>query len=101
MIPLWREKGYSFDFDEARKVERIHLQGAPLGASVNLFRKPFSGEGPATVSGVVCADGWVKLEKILITAPGDRFVAFVSDPGEKTGNETQNASVLPSRRENR
>lgn len=78
MIPLWRETGYRFDFDEARRVERIHLQGARPGDWVELFRNPHSPESPAIVSGIVEEGGWVRLETALVTAVGDRFVAFLT-----------------------
>ncbi len=100
MIPLWQEKGYRFDFDEVRKVERIHLAGAKLGGKVNLFRKPYSSDCPPTLSGIVGEDGWVDLEKALITAPGDRFVAIVTNLVEIPDNETSNHSALLSLREN-
>lgn len=98
MIPLWRETGYRFDFDEARRVERIHLNGARLGDFVGVFRKPFSPESLATVSGIVEEDGWARLETPLITAPGDQFVALVTPSGQNPSNETlRPSSALPPR----
>jgi hypothetical protein len=100
MIPLWQEKGYRFDFDEVRKVERIHLFGAKSGEQVNLFRKPYSADSLATVSGIIGEDGWALLEKPLITAPGDRFVALVTNLVEIPVHETPNHSAFIPNREN-
>ena len=96
MIPLWRETGYRFDFDDARRVERIHLNGANPGDTVGVFRKPFCPASVATVSGVVEVDGWARLDFPLITAPGDQFVALITPMGQNLPNETKETLSLSS-----
>lgn len=78
-IALLRETAYRFDFDSCRKVERMHLEGAALGASVRLCKAQDGLAGPTVRTGVVGPDGWVSWDAPLITQPGDRFLAIV-DP---------------------
>ncbi len=77
MISLWQEKGYRFDFDEPRFVERIHLAGAVAGQGVRLFRRMDNQENVLVKYGRVGDGGWVQLDSPLKTQAGDRFIAHL------------------------
>ena len=74
MIPLHRDPGFTFRFNEARRIDRIHLDGVPAGTPVTVtdlagrvrLRQAVAGDG-----------GWVRLDPPLVVAPGGGFVATV------------------------
>lgn len=77
MVPLYRDRHFTFRFADDRIVPRFHLEGVGTGRRVSVFKLgPACGErldliATATVGG----GGWVDLPEPIIVRAGDGFVA--------------------------
>ena len=84
MIPLHRDRHFTFRFGDDRLIPRFHLEGVPADVRVDVFRTdPATGERLGLLTtGVTGEDGWVDVEVPIIVRAGDAFVAV---PGEVGG----------------
>lgn len=84
MIPLYRERHFTFRFADDRLIPRFHLEGVPAGVRVTVFRiDPVSGKYLGLLTtGVAGEGGWVDVAEPITVRAGDAFVAV---PGEVGG----------------
>ncbi len=77
MIPLHRDRHFTFRFGDDRIIPRFHLDGVAAGVRVSVFRFDARTEtrlGLFTTS-TVGEGGWVDLPEPIIVRAGDGFVA--------------------------
>jgi hypothetical protein len=77
MIPLHRERHYTFRFGEARTIPRFHLEGIEAERPVTVYRiDPESGERMGLITmATVGVDGWVDLPEPIFVTAGEAFIA--------------------------
>jgi hypothetical protein len=77
MIPLHRDRHYTFRFGDSRIIPRFHLDGVAVGVRVSVFGYDAATEmrlGPITTA-TVGEGGWVDLPEPIIVQSGEGFVA--------------------------
>lgn len=77
MIPLYRDRHFTFRFGDDRIISRFHLNGVAAGVRVAVFRYDAATE---TRLGLIAAatvgeGGWVDLPEPLVVRSGEGFVA--------------------------
>ncbi len=82
MIPLHRDRHFTFRFGESRIIPRFHLNGVAAGVRVSVFGYDGSTETPLGLiaTATVGESGWVDLPEPIIVRSGEGFVAM---PEEK------------------
>ncbi len=83
MIPLHRDRHFTFRFGESRIVPRFHLEGVAAGVRVSVFGYDATTEtrlGLLTTA-TVGAGGWVDLPSPLVVRAGEGFVAVPEGAG--------------------
>jgi hypothetical protein len=84
MIPLHRDRHFTFRFGDDRVIPRFHLDGVTAGVRVSVFRFDAATEtrlGLLTTA-TVGEGGWVDLPEPLVVRAGEGFVAMPE--GEKS-----------------
>lgn len=77
MIPLHRDRHFTFRFGDDRIIPRFHLDGVAAGVRVSVFGYDATTEtrlGLFTTA-TVGEGGWVDLPEPIIVRAGDGFVA--------------------------
>lgn len=77
LIPIHRDRHYTFRFGESRVIPRFHLEGVGPGGRVAVYRFDPATEtrlGLITVVDVG-AGGWVDLHEPILVRAGEGFVA--------------------------
>lgn len=77
MIPLHRDRHFTFRFGESRLIRRFHLEGVVAGVRVSVFGYDATAEtrrGLLTTA-TVGEGGWVDLPEPIIVRSGEGFVA--------------------------
>lgn len=77
MIPLHRDRHFTFRFGDDRIIPRFHLAGVAAGVRVSVFGYDATTEtrlGLLT-SATAGEDGWVDLPEPIIVRAGEGFVA--------------------------
>lgn len=72
---LYQEPYFMFSFAEARRIQRIHLEGIPAGTTVFLHLDP-NEKSPLLARGLTDDKSWVTLDREITVAAGDCFYAF-------------------------
>lgn len=80
MFSLYEDPYFTFRFAEARRIDRIHLDGVVPGRRVILIAlDPRSGQRRNVLAEVESGeDGWVYLDPALIVQAEDTFIALIS-----------------------
>lgn len=77
MIPLHRDRHFTFRFAEDRIIARFHLEGVEVGRRVSVFK--FDAATDERLGRIATAtvgdDGWVDLPQPLVVRAGEGFVA--------------------------
>lgn len=76
MIPLHRDRAFTFRFADDRTIPRFHLDGVGEGRRVTVFRL----DGSLWTTAVTGAGGWVTLAEPVIVHAGDGFVVIPDEP---------------------
>jgi hypothetical protein len=77
MVPLYRDRHFTFRFADDRIVPRFHLEGVGAGRPISIFKLDAASNerlgliATATVGG----GGWVDLPEPIIVRAGGGFVA--------------------------
>ena len=78
MIPLHRDRHFTFRFGESRIIPRFHLDGVAAGRRVSVYKYDAITEtrlGLLTTA-TVGDGGWVDLPEPLVVRAGEGFVAL-------------------------
>ena len=77
MIPLHRDRHYTFRFGDNRIIPRFHLDGVAAGVRVSVFGYDATTESRLSLitTATVCEGGWVNLPEPIIVRSGEGFVA--------------------------
>ena len=77
MIPLHRDRHFTFRFGECRVIPRFHLSGVEAGVRVAVFGYDANTETRLGLITTATAgeDGWVDLPEQIIVRAGEGFVA--------------------------
>ncbi len=77
MIPLHRDRHYTFRFGESRIIPRFHLDGVAAGVGVSVFGYDATTERRLGLiaTATVGEGGWVDLPEPLVVRAGEGFVA--------------------------
>ena len=77
MIPLHRDRHFTFRFAEGRIIPRFHVEGVGDGRRISVFKlDPASGERLGLIATATVGDGgWVDLPEPLVVRAGEGFVA--------------------------
>ncbi len=77
MIPLHRDRHYTFRFGESRIIPRFHLDGVAAGVGVSVFGYDATTERRLGLiaTATVGEGGWVDLLEPLVVRAGEGFVA--------------------------
>lgn len=77
MIPLHRDRHFTFRFADDRLIPRFHLEGVDAGRRVDVFRiDPSTGERIGLLTTGVAEDGgWVDVTEPITVRAGDAFIA--------------------------
>ncbi|WP_149109007.1 hypothetical protein [Limnoglobus roseus] len=83
MIPLHRDRDFTFRFAEDRMIPRFHLEGVETGRSIAVYRlNPETGGRLDLITTAVTGDGgWVTLAEPILVRAGEGFIAVPSEPG--------------------
>ena len=86
MTPLYEDRWFTFRFTDDRIIPRFHLEGAPRGQRISVFKvDPQTGERLDLLAVVsVGTGGWVDLVEPIIVRPGDAFIAVPEEAGLTT-----------------
>lgn len=76
MIPLHRDRAFTFRFADDRLIPRFHLDGVAEGCRVSVFRL----DGSPLATAVAGFGGWVTLAEALVVRAGDGFVVVPDEP---------------------
>ena len=87
MIPLYRDRHFTFRFADDRIIPRFHLEGVEAGRRVAVFKiDPGIGERLGLLATAAVGEGgWVDLPEPIIIRAGDAFIA-VPEEAEERGN---------------
>jgi hypothetical protein len=77
MIPLHRDRHYTFRFGESRIIPRFHLDSVAAGVGVSVFGYDATTERRLGLiaTATVGEGGWVDLPEPLVVRAGEGFVA--------------------------
>jgi hypothetical protein len=77
MIPLYRDRHFTFRFADDRIIPRFHLEGVETGRRISVFKlDPSTGERLGLIARATVGDGgWVDLPEPIIVRAGEGFVA--------------------------
>jgi len=77
MIPLHRDRHFTFRFGDDRIIHRFHLDGVAAGVRVSVFRYDARTETRLGLiaTATVGDGGWVYLSEPIIVRAGEGFVA--------------------------
>jgi hypothetical protein len=77
MIPLHRDRHFTFRFGDARIIPRFHLDGVAAGVRVSVFGYDATTETRLGLiaTSTVSEGGWVDLPEPIIVRAGEGFVA--------------------------
>jgi hypothetical protein len=81
MIPLHRDRHYTFRFDDDRFIDRFHLDGVAAGVRVMVYRFDPAIETRLGLlaTAMVGEGGWVNLPDPLIVRAGEGFAAVAEE----------------------
>ncbi|MFO0880813.1 MAG: hypothetical protein U0840_26075 [Gemmataceae bacterium] len=82
MIPLHRDRFFTFRFAEDRRVGRFHLEGVEAGSGLLVVRlDPVTGQPGELLARAVVGEGsWVELGEPMIVRAGGGFLVSVEEP---------------------
>jgi len=77
MIPLHRDRHFTFRFAEDRIIARFHVEGVGDGRRISVFKlDPSTDERLGLIATATVGDGgWVDLPEPIIVRAGEGFVA--------------------------
>lgn len=81
MVPLYRDRWFTFRFDDDRRIPRFHLEGLPAGARVAVHAADPDTLQPTRLltTALVGEAGWVDLAEPLLVRAGDAFIICPAD----------------------
>ncbi len=85
MIPLHRDRHFTFRFGESRIIPRFHLDGVAARVRVSVFKFDATTETRLGLiaTAAVGEGGWVDLPEPIIVRAGDDFVAVPTPADEE------------------
>lgn len=93
-VPLYCDPGYRFLFEDRRIIPRIHLDGMPEGALVDVFGmdSPVGSAGTCILRAQVGPDGWVNFSEPIIVRAGTGFLVLPVGTSGTTNNLLESAT---------